>query len=545
MSMPTSTRSLSTKLHPGESSLRNFWEGPRGSLQYEEEDIREALSRLEAPCYFIQVDGKLGVTNEGKIVSQSTSGAAYPVQAQARPLPPERLGSPDFLQTHGVKQAYMAGSMANAISGVELVSALGKAGYLSSFGSGGVPPARLESAIQALQAELPDGPHAFNLLHSPQEPEMEEKAVDLYLKYGVDTIEASAYLRLTPALVRYRVSGLEDGPRGEILVKHRVIAKCSRREVARQFMNPAPEKILTRLVQAGGITKKQAALARQVPMADDLTVEADSGGHTDNRPLTSLLPSLIALRDEIQEKHGYLDVIRVGAAGGIGTPTAALGAFTMGADYVVTGSINQSCLEAGTSPRVKKLLAEAAATDVMMAPAADMFEMGVKVQVLKRGSMFPMRAQKLFELYREHPGVEALDTATRKELEEKIFQQSIEEVWKACIAFFQERDPEQLKKARQDPKKKMSLIFRWYLGLATHWGIQGTPERAFDYQIWCGPSLGAFNDWTAGTPLAQPENRRVGDIADQLMTGAAYLHRLFSLKLQGLHLPPSWSRLIS
>ena len=27
-----------------------------------------------------------------------------------------------------------------------------------------------------------------------------------------------------------------------------------------------------------------------------------------------------------------------------------------------------------------------------MAPAADMFEMGVKLQVLKRGTMFPMRA---------------------------------------------------------------------------------------------------------------------------------------------------------
>ena len=37
-----------------------------------------------------------------------------------------------------------------------------------------------------------------------------------------------------------------------------------------------------------------------------------------------------------------------------------------------------------------------------MAPAADMFEMGVKLQVLKRGTMFPMRAQKLYELYRAH-----------------------------------------------------------------------------------------------------------------------------------------------
>ncbi len=40
-------------------------------------------------------------------------------------------------------------------------------------------------------------------------------------------------------------------------------------------------------------------------MADDITVEADSGGHTDNRPLVCVLPSIIALRDEIQAKYHY------------------------------------------------------------------------------------------------------------------------------------------------------------------------------------------------------------------------------------------------
>ena len=49
--------------------------------------------------------------------------------------------------------------------------------------------------------------------------------------------------------------------------------------------------------------------------------------------------------------------------------------------------------------------------DVVMAPAADMFEMGVKVQVLKRGTLFPMRAQRLFELYPAYHGGEALPPA--------------------------------------------------------------------------------------------------------------------------------------
>ena len=110
-------------------------------------------------------------------------------------------------------------------------------------------------------------------------------------------------------------------------------------------------------------------------MADDITIEADSGGHTDNRPLVCLLPYILELRDEIQRKYNYEKPVRICVAGGISTPQSALASFMMGAAYIVTGSINQSCIEAGTSEYTKKLLSEAEMTDVMMAPAADMFEM--------------------------------------------------------------------------------------------------------------------------------------------------------------------------
>ena len=133
-------------------------------------------------------------------------------------------------------------------------------------------------------------------------------------------------------------------------------------------------------------------------MADDVTAEADSGGHTDNRPLVLLLPALQALRDEICAQRSYPVRPRIGAAGGIATPASVASAFSMGAAYVVTGSINQATREAGTSDAVRQLLAQASSTDVAMAPAADMFEMGVKVQVLTRGTLFAVRAQRLYEL---------------------------------------------------------------------------------------------------------------------------------------------------
>ena len=53
----------------------------------------------------------------------------------------------------------------------------------------------------------------------------------------------------------------------------------------------------------------------KVPMADDITIEADSGGHTDNRPMVALLPTIIRLRDQIQAEYNYKKKIRIGAAG--------------------------------------------------------------------------------------------------------------------------------------------------------------------------------------------------------------------------------------
>ena len=53
-----------------------------------------------------------------------------------------------------------------------------------------------------------------------------------------------------------------------------------------------------------------------------------------------------------------------------------------------------------------------------------------------------------------------------------------------------------------------------------------------DYQIWCGPSMGAFNDWVRGTYLEKPENRHAVDVAEHIMCGAAYLYRLQNLKMK-------------
>lgn len=306
-----------------------------------------------------------------------------------------------------------------------------------------------------------------------------------------------------------------------------------------KFMAPPPPRIVQALLEQGRISEEQARLAQHVPMADDITAEADSAGHTDNRPMVALVPSLLALRDEMQEKYKYAQPVRVGAAGGIGTPTAALAAFIMGAAYVVTGSVNQGCVEAGASAHSKVLLAEADMADVMMAPAADMFEMGVKLQVLKRGTLFPMRAQKLYEIYSQYESMDEIPAKEREKLEKQIFRKSLEEVWENTAAYFAERDPSQIQKAESRPKRKMALVFRWYLGLSSNWSNEGTSGREMDYQIWCGPSMGAFNAWARGSHFENVSERRVADVAAQIMTGAAFTYRVRNLAAQGVRFPPS------
>ncbi|MHA1544154.1 MAG: PfaD family polyunsaturated fatty acid/polyketide biosynthesis protein, partial [Alphaproteobacteria bacterium] len=455
------------------------------------------------------------------------------------PFSPAQFGDPAFRKTYGLDAAYYTGGMANAIASEEMVITLGKAGLMGSFGSGGLSLERVQKAIATIQAALPDGPYLFNLLHNPFEPEVEQATVELFLNNNVHAVEAAAYIRLTPAVVQYRAAGLSANPSGSINIKNRIIAKISRKEIALLFLRPAPQKMLAELAAEGKITSEQARLAAEIPLADDITVEADSGGHTDNQPLVSLLPSIIALRNKIQQEYHFKHPVRIGAAGGISTPESMLAAYMMGAAYVVTGSINQSCVESGACAHTKKLLSQTAMADVSMAPSADMFEIGARVQVLKKGTFFPMRAQKLYDLYSTYNSISEIPQDIRENLESKVFKRTMEDIWRDTVAFFEQRNPGQIARANQNPKRKMALIFRWYLGLSSRWSRDGVEDRRMDYQIWCGPSMGAFNEWAQGTYLEAPANRRVADIAWQLLNGCAYHYRVESLKMQGVYFPPS------
>jgi PfaD family protein len=514
-------------------------QGEMKNINLSNDEMRRVLMEIDQPIWVTEQQGNIGLVAGGK---PCLSGTGPEVLGLAPALTMDMLGDPSFCKTYGTRYAYCAGAMANGISSEEMVIALGKVGLMGSFGAGGLSPSRIETAIQKIQAALPQGSYAFNLLNNPNEPMLEARVVELYLKHQIRIIEASAYLALTAPLVQYRVAGLSQGIHGEILIGNRIIAKLSRLEMAQRFLEPASDDLLALLLQANKITPLQAEIAKKVPMADDITVEADSGGHTDNRPLVCMLPAFIALRNQVQAIRQYLQPVRIGAAGGIGTPEAALAAFMLGAAYVVTGSINQSCMESGASEHTRNLLAQMEMADVAMAPAGDMFEMGVKVQVLKRGTMYAMRAQKLSELYTRYSSWEDVPQAEREKIEKTVFKRDFESIWNDTVMFFMERDPRQVERGSANPKDKMALVFRWYLGLSSRWSVVGEKGREMDYQIWTGPSMGAFNNWVKATYLEAPQNRHVVDLAMQILRGCAILYRVRSLEMQGVVFPAALQR---
>merc|ERR1719409_2269897 len=227
--------------------------------------------------------------------------------------------------------------------------------------------------------------------------------------------------------------------------------------------------------------------------------------------------------------------IRVGGGGGIGCPEAAAAAFAMGADFILTGTINQLSRQAGTCDQVRQALSEATYSDVTMAPAADMFDMGVELQVLKKGTMFPGRAKQLYELFIRYPSLEALPAETVAKIEKSTFKQPIAAVWAETVKFTLERlkDPEKIARAEKDPKLKMSLVFRWYLSKSSNWANKGIPERKSDFQVWCGPAIGSFNDFIRGTHMDPKVAGKFPDVYEtnlQVLRGACFLRRCEQLK---------------
>ena len=514
-------------------------------LPYHKSESWEAIKKLNCPVHIVFKNNRLGlvVINGGMPEAMLSSDSTIPIIGSLAALPAANLGDRSFCDDHGIDYAYYTGAMTNGIASVGMVEAVAEGGLLGFFGSGGLDLGEIEKAIDALTQKCSDKPFGFNLIHSPNEPKLEADTVQLYLDRNIRLVEAAAFLDVTLPLVRYRVSGISRDDGGLVVTPNHIIAKLSREEVAEKFLSPPPKHFIDELMSLGELSREQAELCSLIPLAQDIVAEADSGGHTDNRPALTLFPTILALRDKKQAAFNFAQPTRVGLGGGISTPWSAAAAYAMGAAFIVTGSVNQACVESGTSDDVRTMLAETRQADVAMAPAADMFEMGVKVQVLKRGTMFAMRAAKLYELYRNYGAIEEIPAVERKKIEKSMLKCSFEASWRKTKSFWKNRDPGEIERAQNNPKHKMALIFRSYLGRAALWARNGDLSRKIDYQIFCGPSMGAFNEWVKDSFLAIPENRNVTTVALNILYGAAFLRRCNYIENMGISLPENLKKI--
>src|SRR3954468_5569869 len=145
--------------------------------------LREALFDLRTPLRLVRRGGTVTLADGDE-----------PPAGFVPALLPEDLGDPSFRGDHRLRYPHAAGAMANGIASTDLVEAMARAGMLSFFGAAGLPPERVEAAVDRLQTRLGDTPHGYNLIHSPNEPDLEAVLVDLYLRRRVGLVEASAYL---------------------------------------------------------------------------------------------------------------------------------------------------------------------------------------------------------------------------------------------------------------------------------------------------------------------------------------------------------------
>lgn len=428
------------------------------------------------------------------------------------------LGSKLFKERYGLNYAYAAGPMYCEVSSKEFVETMAKSRMLSFYGTAGVELSKIEEALEYLKKNIGDkASYGANIMPDIMNGEREGKIVDLLLKYDVKTVLASFYINMTPELIRYKVNGLKRDSSGKVVSTNRVIAKLSRPEVLNSFLSPIPSEILSSLLSENKITKEQFDMAQNIPVADDVCVISDSAGNTDMGVAYTMIPTMVNLRNDLVSKHNYSSYVCIGCAGGIGTPDAIVAAVMLGAEFVMTGSINQCTVEAKTSDTVKNMLQEAEIQDTEYIVSGDNFEFGTKSQIFRKGVLFHVRATKLYETYKLYNSIDEIDDYTKKQIEERYFQKSFEQIYDEIKSTC---SPIQLERMQSNPKYKMSMIFKWYFDNGTKLALSGNEDRVVDYMINCSSAMGAFNTYVKGTNLENWHNRNADVVGKLLMDQA-------------------------
>ena len=432
---------------------------------------------------------------------------------------------------------YVAGEMANGIATERDGDRDGAGRHARLLRRGGARLRAGRAAVDELDARssATASPWGVNLIHSPDEPRSRTASPTCSLARGVQRISASAFMASRPPSCAARPRGCAVDAQGRIVRRHHLFAKISRPEVAAQFMSPAPRGHAARAgrsgqAHAGGGRAGRARAGRRghhrrgrLRRAHRQPAAGRAAADRSSRCATSSPRS-----------HGYQRPIRVGAAGGLGTPAARRGG-VRARRRLRAHRLGQPGRRRGRplGRRPRRCSREAGIADVAMAPAADMFELGVKVQVLKRGTMFARaRATALRALPRVRQRSRRSRPTLRAELETRdASAHRSTAIWDETEAFWARTRPGRGRARRARPEAPdgagLPLVPRHVEPL----GDRRRRRRRADYQIWCGPAMGAFNALGRRARSSKPRrDRTVVQIALNLLEGAAVVTRAQQLR---------------
>lgn len=420
------------------------------------------------------------------------------------------IGDREFCEDYNISYPYAVGSMHKGISSPQLVAKMAQNGFLSFLGTGSLELKEVEKIIVETKQLVREG-QAFgcNFAANIHDSYKEEEIMDLFLKHNICSIEASGFWTISPSLLKFRAKGLSRSETGEILIKNKILIKLSRVETAMEFLSVPPHPLIDQLFKEGQITFDEVSMIKQVPLVDDICVMGDSGGETSQSNLNLVLPTIIQLRDKLAEEKLFNKRVRIGAGGGIGTPETAAVAFLLGADFVLTGSINQCTVEAETSNVVKNMLQKVDLHDMSFVPSVNDLEIRGQTQVVKKGVFFPPRANKLYDLLKQYNDISDIDIKTKEIIEEKYLSEKIQNILRA--------DELQSSSKKRTPKSDMQALLKFYQNNSVQLAIKGDTSQKVNFNIYCGPALGAFNRWVKGTELEDWNNRHVDVIAKKMM----------------------------
>ncbi|MFG2680591.1 ACP S-malonyltransferase [Streptomyces sp. NPDC048392] len=410
------------------------------------------------------------------------------------PVTRERLGAARFRERYGTELAWVVSGTGDGAVGDE-VCRVARAAGLAAFTDpvpGPPDPASLSRA----------GRHGWGVGLRPGADADEQ--VTALLAHEVRHVETGHPHGPDAALVRFRFTGAHRGPGGTPVAVRHVIARVTGPDQAAAFLRPPAPAQLAELVRTKGLSAGEADVARELPVASDLAVQAPGGWHDHGADACQLLPSVAALA----ARSPGPEPVHVGLCGVVGTPEQAATAFALGAAFLVCTSLTACAPEARLDGPLKDTLARAGDDDVTWAPTERHATLGVLARVVRRGTLFPARAGLLHRLLREHRYFADVPEVRRRHIEEHL------------LGGPATRPPAD---TRADGRLRTADVFRRYARETARRTPAGIPVRPLDHQLPCDAELTRFNRAVAGTALAAWTARTPDAVAGHLLTNAAEL----------------------